>query len=475
MMPDTAQKRSVTEAESPVFPRQWVERMVAQITAPTVLAITIPAPVADPLGWIIGKEVFPAVYWRAPNGAEFAGLGQVHEISAVESGVIGACADEAVDFLRHRVHTHGAPAGLSPQFVGGFAFDPMRPGDGDWIDNGFTSARLVLPEAVYHRCGDRAWLSLAMAVMPGITLASIMTQWDQLQSRYRQDFTAPANTKSPFSIRLSAGGRDRWQSNVESALGAIGVGDLQKIVLARRARMVTGYPLDPWTMTDSLRAANPGCYQFAFAWNEEAAFIGSTPERLFQLAGRQITCECMAGTVRRGNNSRSDESLATGLLASDKERREHAFVVEAVLDQLESVCERLDTIPQPRVVQLSTLQHLSCPVEGQLNTDATIGDILTRLHPTPAVGGWPRSESLEMIRALEPHSRGWYAGPVGWIGADDAEFCVAIRSALIYPDGGWAYAGAGIVTGSVPEDEWQETSDKLRALTRAVNAGPRSV
>jgi len=201
-------------------------------------------------------------------------------------------------------------------------------------------------------------------------------------------------------------------------------------------------------------------------------FVVPTPvATISPFNGRPILrSDCMAGTTRRGENGRSDRTRADALLASAKDRLEHSYVVEAVLHDMVKLCGRLDTVPEPRIVQLATLQHLFCPITGRLRDGITVGDILHQLHPTPAVGGWPRADALALIRNLETCSRGWYAAPVGWVGTEDAEFAVAIRSALVSDTDVIVFAGAGIVAGSVPEHEWQETDDKLQAFVHAVNA-----
>jgi menaquinone-specific isochorismate synthase len=158
-------------------------------------------------------------------------------------------------------------------------------------------------------------------------------------------------------------------------------------------------------------------------------------------------------------------------LASAKEQLEHRYVVDAVRDGLLrlSVGGEIGAEIQLDLVRLRTLQHLRSVMSIDLRADVTIGDILDALHPTPAVGGVPRDQALAAIRLHEADSRGWYGGPVGWIGADAAEFAVGIRSALVSADTAWIYAGAGLVSGSIPENEWCEILDKLQAFRSAVN------
>jgi menaquinone-specific isochorismate synthase len=197
-------------------------------------------------------------------------------------------------------------------------------------------------------------------------------------------------------------------------------------------------------------------------------FAGASPERLFRLQGREIETDCMAGTTERGADAAGDRALADSLLASKKDRLEHYYVLEDSVRRLGDLCTTMNADTTPRVVKLTTLQHLTTTVRGRLKDGIGVGDILAQLHPTPAVGGTPRSAALAAIRELEPYPRGWYAGPIGWIERDRAEFAVAIRSAMLSGANACVFAGAGIVPGSVPETEWQETQNKAQAFLKAV-------
>jgi menaquinone-specific isochorismate synthase len=113
-------------------------------------------------------------------------------------------------------------------------------------------------------------------------------------------------------------------------------------------------------------------------------------------------------------------------------------------------------------------------VRGTLQEGVSDAEVLDALHPTPAVGGYPRVEAFEEIRDLEPFDRGWYAGPVGWIGADSAEFAVGIRSGLVSGRKLSLFSGAGIVAGSTAEDEWTEIEQKIDDFTRIFGLDPRN-
>jgi len=253
-------------------------------------------------------------------------------------------------------------------------------------------------------------------------------------------------------------------------------GALNKVVLAIRQTVglsrVDRGAFNPWSIVAALRDFDPACYQFGIQLSDRQVFLGASPERLFRLAGRRLESEAIAGTINRGKDEAGDRALGERLLASLKDQLEHRFVVDAVREGLASLSSDgvTGSDAQLDLVRLRTLQHLRSVMSVGVRDDVTVGEILSTLHPTPAVGGVPRDQAREAIRLHEADSRGWYGGPVGWIGADAAEFAVGIRSALVSSDQAWVYAGAGLVSGSVPENEWREIQDKLQAFRSAVSS-----
>ena len=148
---------------------------------------------------------------------------------------------------------------------------------------------------------------------------------------------------------------------------------------------------------------------------------------------------------------------------------EHRIVRDDILCQLENYIKDITFPKSPEVKQLTNVQHLFTPIEGTIINGADAFNILAQLHPTPAVGGYPRYNINSMIKDLEGFERGWYASPVGWLDENgDAEFVVAIRCGYISPDHALLYAGCGVVRASDPIDEWEETKLKFRPLLHAI-------
>jgi isochorismate synthase len=179
---------------------------------------------------------------------------------------------------------------------------------------------------------------------------------------------------------------------------------------------------------------------------------------------------CLAGSIGIGQDEEETRRLAARLLASAKDREEHDIVVRSTIGALEDTCEDVTSAPDsPRVARARSVQHLETPISARMPHAGHVLDLVECLHPTPAVGGFPRERALATIRELEAIDRGWYAGPFGWTDLQgDGEFVVAIRSALVAGRSAALFAGCGIVADSVPAAEWEETCLKLRPMLAAL-------
>ena len=198
-------------------------------------------------------------------------------------------------------------------------------------------------------------------------------------------------------------------------------------------------------------------------------FLGATPERLVRTVGRSFETVAIAGSAARGADPADDARLAAALLASEKDREEHAVVVDTLRSNLSPIVESLHVAEAPAILPLHHVQHLVTPITGTLRDEAGLLALGGQLHPTPAVGGAPRDVALDLIAEHEGFDRGWYAGPIGWLGADgDGELMVALRCGLVAGRDATLFAGCGIVADSDPAREWDESRLKLRTMTTAL-------
>jgi isochorismate synthase len=265
----------------------------------------------------------------------------------------------------------------------------------------------------------------------------------------------------------------RW---VREALGALedGRDPLRKVVLARSLRVQGAVPFEPMSLAARL-GQDPGVVPYVVALPVDAGeapawLVGASPELLVSRRGLQVLSHPLAGSARRRADPLEDAAAAQALLASAKDHDEHRYVVEAITDALTPWCVSLQAPAQPALERTASMWHLGTRIEATLRDPATpVAALLAALHPTPAVCGTPRAAALAAIRALEPQSRGFYAGAVGWMDAQgDGEWYVAIRCARVQGHVARVYAGAGIVAGSQPALEVAETAAKFGALLTAL-------
>ena len=271
---------------------------------------------------------------------------------------------------------------------------------------------------------------------------------------------------------------DAYVRGVADAVARIRAGELRKVVLARTVEVAAGRRLDPAQLLRRLRAVDPDCYAFAVdtgarAPSRDRVLVGASPELLVSRFGREVRSTPLAGSAPRFGDPDRDRESGEGLLASPKEREEHALVVEAVEVSLDPFCDELDRDPEPILLPTANVWHLSTRFRGTLKEPAA--DALTlaaALHPTPAVCGVPRDAARALIRELEPFERDGYGGPVGWVDANgDGEWAIALRCAELRGDVARLFAGAGIVADSEPERELDETERKFRAFLDSLRWG----
>ncbi|HEY8394285.1 MAG TPA: isochorismate synthase [Thermaerobacter sp.] len=491
-----------------------------------VVSVTAPAPPADPVtlfqrasSWTRSRTL-----WMAPRGElALVGLGAAAVIEAFGPEPVRPVEAAWRDLVEGAMVEGPAGAwGTGPVLLGGLAFDPAAGADPVW--EGFPPARFVLPALLYTRDEGGAWVTLTRVVGAATDLATnaanipaagataavtgdggagervaIRFPMDPAPTGEGQRWLAWLEGVAAEPDRPTCGEGDRasdaapdravtavsgaavtgmeehpgpgaWRQAVEQALAAIARGELRKVVLSRRVCLRTRTPFDAGDVLRRLRAGYPDCFLFCIPGGD-AFFLGATPERLARVRAGSLETAAVAGSTRRGETEERDRELGRALLANPKERAEHALVVEMLREALAPLCESLEVPAEPALLRLGNVQHLHTPIRGAVRGRSVL-QVVARLHPTPAVGGVPRGEALRFIRQQEPAPRGWYAAPVGWLDHHgEGEFAVAIRSGLLRGAEAWLFAGCGIVPGSDPQREYEETRLKLQPLLSALGAG----
>jgi menaquinone-specific isochorismate synthase len=416
-----------------------------------IVRLAVPAGLVDPFRWLSEQRMFPKVYWSGredPAGVAAVGIADLREAGVSEgagslSKLLASLPDSGISGAR---------------YYGGARFDPLGQPDEEWA--AFSAYRFVLPRFELHAGETTLVCNL---VLPRDTDdASKIVQ--EIEDLSLPEGASGALLPAPM-FREDSPDFQGWKENVERALSAFSEGRLGKVVLARRAEFGFDGDLDPTLLLESLKAATPGCFHFYAEPEDGIAFLGASPERLFRRDGRSVESEAVAGTRARGVSSVEDEGLRDDLLHSAKDRVEHTYVSKGIREALEPLCEVLEIEDHVSEMKLARGRHLRSKVGGTLEDGVTDAALLDAMHPTPAVGGYPRNEALEQIQDLEPFDRGWYAGPVGWIGQEASEFAVGIRSGLVRGRTLALFSGAGIVAGSVPDEEWAEIEQKIGDFT----------
>jgi len=427
-----------------LIPRTVLADLAATLTRnPSGISVAVSDIDLDPIELVrSGAAAFAtAVFTGSPDGTRIGGLGVA--LRSVESGP---------DRLRRlRPFLRDLPAGV-PALIG-FSYDPEGPATREW--SGFPSATAVVPQISVIREAGRS--RIVIAVPPGADASSVLGAAGSLRIS-GEPAIPPAS-----SVTLSSDPTvEDWRDSVAEAAGGVAAGEVDKVVLARTVRVGLGTPIPGFDLVAMLGNRYPDSR--VFGWQSgEATFLGASPELLVARHGSRFRTVALAGSTARGATPADDRRLADELLAGDKDRVEHAIVVDEIGRRLAPLADLIDVPPVPVVERYATVQHLATPIVGR--TRSTILELADVLHPTPAVGGHPGSEAIALQSKLEQIDRGWYTGGVGWAdAAGDGEISVALRCALIRGEGAVLYVGNGIVAGSDPDAEVEETRLKLRPL-----------
>jgi menaquinone-specific isochorismate synthase len=349
---------------------------------------------------------------------------------------------------------------------------------------------LVVPRVVIGRRDSEAWITTITGAGDRPSAARLA---DRMAADALGGFADPRPAPSQFTL-TSVMDHDDWGRLVAGAVARIDDGELGKVVLARQIDVTANRPFVTSDVLSRLLALYPTCMVFRVD-----GFLGASPELLIERRGAHVASHPLAGTIGRSGDLATDEALIAGLLASPKERREHAYVIEGLRRTLGPLCESLDIPDKPTVLELRNVSHLATRLTGVLSavpgvpagthsghgrgqSESPGGEpahpgprvptalqLVAEVHPTPAVGGTPTDEAVAYIGKVEGFDRGRYAGPVGWMDArGDGSWAIGLRSAHVDGDHASMYAGVGVVAGSRPRAELQETQLKLQALLAAL-------
>jgi menaquinone-specific isochorismate synthase len=334
--------------------------------------------------------------------------------------------------LRDEVET----AGAGPVLFASLTFSPRSSGSVG-----------VVPATLVGRRGQRWWMTRS-----GDAPLPQPQSWGSRRDRARY-----AGSSAPDHL---------WLGAVVECLRRISSGEVDKVVLARDYAVWSRQPFVEGALLDYLSRRFPACHVFSVD-----GLVGASPELLIRRRRSGLTSLVLAGSAPRHPDPTTDRRRGEELVRSPKERLEHELAVRSVREALEPLTSHLEFDAHPRLLRLDNVQHLATGVRARLATELDALTVAAHLHPTAAVGGYPTAAALDLIAELEGMDRARYAGPVGWMdAAGDGEFAIALRCAEVSGARARLFAGAGIVAGSLPEAELEETRLKLAAMMGALGA-----
>lgn len=407
---------------------------VESVRAPESEALLAYADAIDPLVWLRRGEGLVGI--GQALRLEFAGPDRFDQAREAWSEVVDAAT----------VHDAVGLSGSGLVAFGSFAFSASSS----------VASVLIVPRLIIGRRGSDTWITR-------IAAGSSASPTTARGSSLSPSVEAPGDE---YRISFSGGELrpDGYRAAVRAAIARIDSGALDKVVLARDISGKLPRFADLRRALAALSKGYPDCWTFAVD-----GFLGSSPETLVKADRGEVSARVLAGSAARGDDAIVDRAAADALMSSAKDRKEHEYAVNSVLTALDEHTSFLTSSRVPFALRLPNLWHLASDVSGRLSDGATALDLVAALHPTAAVAGSPTERALEVIDELEPFDRGRYAGPTGWVdAAGDGEWAIALRSAQVDSSGSLtAYAGCGIVSGSDPDRELEETRLKFRPIVEA--------
>lgn len=353
--------------------------------------------------------------------------------------------EQARDWWHHQLETfsisnsvHGS--GTGPVLFTSFSFDRNE------------ESVLIIPQVVVGQKGSQSWITwIGDAPQPSLPESAPVLHHGNF-------------TYSDGSISSSA-----WKERVAQAISRIESSSVDKVVLARDLVATSDSEIDPRPILKKLALEYPSTWTFAVD-----GLIGATPELLLRLSRGMVTSRVLAGTIPKTGDDEKDLALAASLARSSKDLEEHEYAVRSVADALEPFCSSTNVPESPFVLHLANVMHLATDVTGALSETKQRVDafsLLKSLHPSAAVCGTPRNIAFDIIDEIEGMNRGRYAGPVGWIDASgDGELGIALRTGQISGKEIRIFAGCGIVAGSNPDKELEESAAKMIPMKSALQS-----
>lgn len=376
-----------------------------------------------------------------------------------------------------------APVAGLPRFHGGlagyFAYDTVRYIEKRLADQhkpdtlGTPDILLLLSEelAVIDNLTSQLMLIVYANPQQNGAFETAQQRLNALQQQLQQPVTPPATPRYPSTDITRETPKADYLKAVARAKAYIAAGDMMQVQIGQR--LIKPFQASPLSLYRALRTINPSPYLYYYDM-KDFHVVGASPEILVRQEqredGKYVTIRPLAGTRPRGDSPQQDVALAKELLADPKEIAEHLMLIDLARNDIGRIAETgtVKVTDQMTIERYSHVMHIVSSVEGKLKPDIHNMDVLRATFPAGTLTGAPKIRAMEIIDELEPGKRGIYGGAVGYLGFDgEMDLAIAIRTAIVKDGRLYAQAAAGIVADSVPDNEWQETENKARAVLRA--------
>lgn len=420
--------------------------------------------------WFLSLNFEKKIFWADKDNTYYsAGLSSVLEFSNFSQ--------EKIDSIMNNIYSYcdilkKNDDGLPLRFWGGMTFyyftkdkHSLQKGNSEW--NHYPKIIFFLPKINLIKNDENLYLELYFTkedTLNGIIKFINSINWNYSEKQYEYYNNIHLSIKNKIYLT----NHNEWVDAMNSIYKIFSkFKSIEKIILSRALKLIFNKRLDPLAIFYRLTKNRPHSVRFYFQFKVNHAFMGATPERLFLRKGKKIYTEAIAGTRPRGKNKKSDLAFQNELIQSSKDRKEHKFVIQSIIDSFKKLNLKAK-ISDTKILTLKNVMHLYTKIISTSETSANDAKLLEAMHPTAAIGGYPSEKAIEILKQAESLERGWYASPVGWIEKESSEFDVAIRSGLVENSSLTLYGGAGIIPESETEAEWNEIENKINAFLSSV-------
>ena len=342
------------------------------------------------------------------------------------------------------------------KICGGFQFSTHKSGD-EWREFGIN--HFALPEVLVTMEQGQSFITYTVEA-DKFEIDTFLAIIDRLTQKDVQPSDEIGDIKRIDDIY-----KDEWRELVKDTIDILD--ENKKIVLARKRLIMFDKNINiPYILNRAMQGEH-NSYLFVLE-SKDSVFFSQTPEQLMEVKDDVLSTKAVAGTIKRTHRDDIDKANIDAFLNDDKNLNEHHFVVKSILNDIKPYVEEITFNKKPQILTNDHLYHLYTKIEGRLLQNSYIG-LLDNLHPTPALGGYPKEEAISYIENNEFGTRGLYGAPVGYIDMyDNCEFIVAIRSMLIKKNQATLFAGCGIVQNSDADSEVEETAVKFNPMMKAL-------